>query len=180
MNEYQENIEQFKKDLLNLSNQTIKDLNDILMNRNIVYQFNRTNSDIVVYLFEYDFELLGLSFYGLDKDLNQYTEHISIPTKFPDENWKRITRKSICSFENGKIMKRYNEGFDKAELKLYDKYFEEKNDIFESWFFDCWEKASKDIELKKGAYFSIHDTSKRIDLLSMTEISDEEIINKHK
>lgn len=179
MNDYQKNIEQFKEDLLNLSNQTINDLTDILMDKNIVYQFKRTNSDIVVYLFEYDFELLGLNFYGLDKDLNQYTEHISIPTKFPEEDWKNITRKSIYAFESDKIMKRYNKGLEEAEIKLYDEYFEEKNDLFERWFFDCWEKASKDIELTKGVYFSIHDTDERIDLSTMTEISDEEIINKH-
>nr|WP_199001328.1 hypothetical protein [Flavobacterium sp. ASV13] len=180
MSDYQKNIEQFKKDLLNLSNQTINDLNDILMNRSIVYQFNRSNSDIVIYLFEYDFELLGLTFYGLDKNFNQYTEHISIPTKFPEENWKNITCKSIYSFESDKIMKRYNEGLDEIEVKLYEEYFEEKYNIFESWFFDCWKKAIKDVELKKGVYFSIHDTDERIDLSSMEEISKEEIINKYK
>ncbi len=182
MNDYQKNIEQFKEDLLNLSNQTIIDLTDILMDKNIVYQFKRTSSDIVIYLFEYDYELLGLTFYGLDKDFNQYTEHISIPSKFPDVNWKDITRQSIYKFENDKSFKIYSDddNSDKSEEQLFNNYLAEKNELFESWFFDCWKKATKGIELIKDAYFSIHDTDKRIDLSTMTEISEEQIINKHK
>jgi hypothetical protein len=182
MNDYQKNIELFKNDLQALSNQTIKDVNDILMNKSIVFQYKRTDTDIVIFLFEYDYELLGLSFYGLDKDFNQYTEQISIPTKFPDENWKNITQQSIYKFENEKVFKIYSKGddSDKNEEELFNEYLTEKNDLFESWFCDCWKKASRDIQLRKGVYFSIHDTNERLDLSSMTEITHEEIINRHK
>ncbi|TDQ77890.1 hypothetical protein [Sphingobacterium yanglingense] len=178
MNEYQKYLEQFKQDLQRLSEQTISDIRDILMDKSIVYQYKRTNEDIVVYLFEYDFELLDLTFYGLDKNLSQYTEHISIPSKFPEKDWKTITRNSIYSFESEKTMKRYDDNVDQDESRLYDSYFDEKNEAFENWFFDCWKEASQGIELQKGMYFSIHDTGDRIDLSTMTEVSEEEIVRR--
>ncbi|MDR2285614.1 MAG: hypothetical protein LBE37_20545 [Sphingobacterium sp.] len=177
-NEYQKNLEQFKKDLQCLSHQTIIDIRDILMDRSIVYQYKRTNADIVVYLFEYDFELLDLTFFGLDKNLSQYTEHISIPSTFPEEDWKTITRNSIYNFESEKTMKRYDENVDQDESSSFDDYFDEKNEAFENWFLDCWKEASQGIELDKGLYFSIHDTGERLDLSSMTEVSEQEIINR--
>ncbi len=179
MNEYQEKLELFKEDLLSLSNQTIIDLKGILLNKIITYQLNRNDSDIVVYLFEYDFELLGLTFYGLDKNLDQYTEHISLPTKFPDKNWGNITRESLFRFENEKTMKRYGESCSEKEANSFDEYFVKKRTAFENWFLTCWKEAMKGIELKKGAYFSIHDTDDRIDLSSMKEINDDDIIKKY-
>lgn len=148
------------------------------MDRSIVYQYKRTNEDIVVYLFEYDFELLDLTFYGLDKNLSQYTDHISIPSKFPENDWKTITRKSIYNFESEKTMKRYDENADQDECRLYDSYFDEKNDVFENWFLDFWKEASQGIELQKGMYFSMHDTGDKLDLSTMTEVSEEEIMNR--
>ncbi|CAI8182429.1 MAG: Uncharacterised protein [Formosa sp. Hel1_33_131] len=180
MEEYQKNLEQFRDDLSKLSNQTIIDLKGILLNKIVTYEFNRNESGVVAYLFEYDFELLGLTFYGLDKYLSQYTEHIALPTKFPDDNWKNITQESIYHFESKKTMKRYDEDCNKQEIKLFDEYFVKKYNIFKNWFFICWKKATKGIELKKGAYFSMHDTNYLTELKTMKEIEYDEVKEKHK
>ena len=178
--EYQEKIEQFKEYLLKLSNQMTTDLKNILLDKIITYELKRNNSDIVIYLFEYGFELLDLTFYGLDKNLQQYTEHISLPTKFPDNNWTNITPEQIYIFENEKTMIRFKENCSEQEIDLYDKYFVKKYEVFEDWFITLWKEAIKNIELKKSAYFSIHDTDERIDLSTMKEIKYEEIRSKHK
>lgn len=178
--EYQEKLEQFEEYLQKLSNQTTTDLKSILLDKIITYELKRDYSDIVIYSFEYGFELLDLTFYGLDKNLQQYTEHISLPTKFPDNNWTNITPEPIFVFENKKTMIRCNENCSEQEIELYDEYFTKKYKIFEDCFLTRWKEATKDIELKKGAYFSIHDTNERIDLSTMKEIKYEEIRTKHK
>ncbi|WP_299117430.1 hypothetical protein [uncultured Winogradskyella sp.] len=178
MKEYKDKLLQFKEHLSKLSNQTIIDLKGILSDEIIEYQLKRTNSDIIVYLFEYGYEMLDLTFYGLDKYFQQYTEHISLPTKFPNKDSEFITSDDIYQFENKKAIKSYNNELTEHEKDLINAYHTEKTKIFESWFSNCWKKASIGIELTKDAYFSIHDTNCRIDLSTMKEISHTEIIKK--
>ena len=178
MTEYHKNIDNYKKHLSLLSKQIIIDLKAILLDKVIEYELNRTNSDIVIYLFEYGFELFDLTFYGLDKKFDSYTKHISLPTKFPDEKHKCLTPKSVVLFEQKKFINSCEGKTSDKEKKEFSEYLEERKNIFEKWFFSSWEIARTGIDCKKGIYFSIHDTNERIDLLTMETIKDNEIMKK--
>ena len=165
----------------NSKQQMILDLKDILRDKTVNYLFKYTKENIVAYYFEYEWDFLNIVLWAVDKTGNIVNDALILPTKTDskaNENSKwnafmpeKIAKK-IFDFQND------YEGEDKDEI--LENYEEEKYELFEKWFCDCWKQTIAETRIKVDAYFSIHDTSYKTDLNTLEEITDEQIEKRYK
>jgi hypothetical protein len=147
-----------------------------LLKGETIHYLHGTHSDIKAFYFEYEYDYLNIVFWGVDHKGTIATNTQSLPTRkngntsdneewsalFPEEIWNKVSD----------VEDHYeDDDFD----EIMDEYNEEKYQIFEQWFSDCWKKASEQTSIKMNAYFSIHDTYFRTDLNTMKTINEDEI-----
>ncbi|MFZ4931071.1 hypothetical protein [Chryseobacterium sp. Mn2064] len=167
------NIE-FRNYLDSISSGLTDDLVHLLRGETISY-LHGTHSDIKAFYFEYEFDYLNIVFWGVDHKGNIATNTQSLPTRknsnTSNEEWNALVPEEIWNKISDFEDHYEDDDFD----EMMDEYNEEKYEIFEQWFSDCWKKASEQTLIKMNAYFSIHDTYFRTDLNTMKTINEDEI-----
>jgi hypothetical protein len=165
--ELSEIIEGWKKFLLDVETKMVSSI-DAVLNEVI------KNSNIFVIFFEYEYDLMDLSFFAFDDKENTLlvkhdilTEEINCKTLFP----KDLLDKQY------ELTDEYD-GVDENFDEIYAKYEHEKEDIFKRWFKGCWNNAIKVHKNIPQAYFSIHDTNWKYNLETDEKTKGSEIFNK--
>ena len=156
---------ELKEYLDTLSEVLTNNLISLLNGENITYLDGKPRSDIAAFNFEYLHDYLNITFFGTDKDGMIITKELKLPINdkkimlLPDAIWDKINEIEA------------NDEDDELEESL-EEYNEEKNEIFESWFTDCWTAASEKFEDPVTAYFSMSEMDSGIELnsLDMVEI----------
>lgn len=182
MEEFKETLAEFKIYLSKITSQMTNDLKTILSKGNIVYKEGKSDDDTAGYFFEYDYELLTVVFWGVDKGINPITETVTLPSQFIEESHPTaLISEEMHEFEM-EIEDEYdNEEYSEEEFdELFEKYHEDKCEIFENWFCDCWKEASSGIKNDTDSYFSVHDTNYKTDLKTLNEITLDEIEQRYK
>ncbi len=158
--------EELKEYLDAASEVLTNDLISLLNGGNITYLDGKQWDNIRAFNFEYLHDYLNIAFFGTDKDGIIITEELKLPINdkkimlLPDTIWDKVNEIEA------------NDEDDELEQSL-EEYNEEKNEIFESWFIDCWTAASEKFEDPVTAYFSISEMDSGIELnsLDMVEIN---------
>lgn len=156
--------------------QIVSDLKDILYGKSVVYLEDKTESDIVAYFFEYEYDYLNVVCWAVDRAGNIITDTIILSTQKnskTDENskWNAFIPESIWT----KIADFHDNYEDDDFDDILDEYNQEKYELFEKWFCNCWSQTVKETGIKVDAYFSIHDTIFKTDLNTLEKIKDKQI-----
>ncbi|MBV8326244.1 hypothetical protein [Chryseobacterium sp.] len=174
------NIE-FQNYLDEISGSFTDDLTNILNDENIRYLGDHSKADIKAFYFEYEYDYLNLVCWAV----NASGEIIIAPMMLPEKNdgknseadrWNAFIPEDIWN-EAAEFCDSYEE--EDAD-DLLDEYNDEKYTLFENWFFECWKKAAAATENKTDAYFSIHDTYFRTDLVTFETINDDDIAKRYR
>ncbi|WP_139262515.1 hypothetical protein [Chryseobacterium polytrichastri] len=171
------NIE-LKKYLEQISPQLIVDLTDLINDKNINYLNNKSKNNCKALYFEYQYDYLDIIFWSVDQAGERITELIRLPSKKIDridEEWSALIPKQIWEAAADFEDTYEDDDFD----DILDEYNTEKYELFESWFLECWKKATEQTKVEVDAYFSIHDTYFKTDLHSMETINTDEINERY-
>ncbi len=162
--------EELKSHLESVSGTLTSDLISLINGENIIYSDGKQQSDIAAFNFEYRHDYLDTTFFATDKDGVKITEDLELPVKnrklkfLPQAIWEKVNE---------------IEGSDEEEdlEESLEEYNEEKYEIFDSWFSDCWTAATKGIADPVTAYFSVSELDFGIELnsLDMVEINKDQI-----
>ena len=172
--------EEWKLYLDSLTEQVQADIRNILLTDQIVkYQFGKSRQNIVAFYFEYQYDSMNIMLWAQDKNGDEVADPIEIPTtNNTDKNssWKSLVPENILKrvYE----MDNTYEGDDYDEIRR--EYENIKTELFERWFLNCWNTATKEIENIPDAYFSIHDTYFLTDLKTGKEINSDQIAERYK
>ncbi|MDR1284820.1 MAG: hypothetical protein LBJ88_01305 [Campylobacteraceae bacterium] len=134
------------------------------------------NCKIHAIFFEYEYESINTKFEAFDNKENileaKYDillDEINCKTFFPKE-W--LDKEYKIEFEKRNTNDdEFNNCFNEFENK--------KCEIYEKWFQLCWNKIKMKYNNIPRTYFSIHDTSYKIDLNTGNEIDTDNIWNKN-
>lgn len=128
-------------------------------------------SDIASFNFEYRHEWFSIAFFGSNARGLTITEPISILFKELNE----YHSKSENVMDEMDELEENLEGDTDEWEDMMDEYNEEKNEIYEDWFVDCWKKAQSQTQNTTPTYFSIEELDCGTELVS----SDYVEINKN-
>ena len=166
--------EQLKKHLESISPFLITDFQSLINGENIVYFDGIQQSDVAAFNFEYRHDYLDTTFFGTDKEGIKITGDVGLlirerSVKFlPQAIWDRVN-----DIED-------DEGIEDIEEAL-EEYNDEKYEIFDDWFSNCWKVATKGLENPVTAYFSISELDFGIELNSydMVDINKDQPNKRH-
>ena len=134
------------------------------------------NSKIYVIFFEYEYEILNTKFEAFDDEekilvakYNILLEEINCKTLFPKE---LLDKEYKMEFEKRDVK---DDEFDNS----YNEFSMGKCEMYEKWFQECWNNIKKEYNNIPKAYFSIHDTSYKIDLSTGNEVDTDKIWNNN-
>ncbi|MFD2909018.1 hypothetical protein ACFSX9_09735 [Flavobacterium ardleyense] len=145
--------------------QMISDLNDILFDKSVTYRLNYSKASIVTYYFEYEWDILDIAFWAVNKSGEVINEILILPTKKDSKidatgKWNSFLPEKIAKF-----IYDFENNYEGADIdEVLEKYEEEKHILFENWFCNCWTQTIKETDIKVNAYFSIHDTNYKTNL----------------
>jgi hypothetical protein len=129
------------------------------------------NNNIFAIFFEYEYDLMDLSFFAMDNKENILivkqdiiNEELKCQTLFPKELLDK----------QDEVIDEYD-GEDDNFDEIYGEYGQQKEDIFKKWFKSCWDGAIKGYNNIPNAFFSIHDTNYKYDLETNEKIKYDEI-----
>jgi hypothetical protein len=132
------------------------------------------NDNIFATFFEYEYDVMDILFFAIDKNENEIifkkdilNEKLNSKILFPVDLYEK----------QNEVMAKYD-GEDDDFDNIYNKYDQEKTDIFEKWFKSCWDEAIKGYNNVPNSFFSIHDTNYKLNLKTNEEIKYCEILNK--
>ena len=126
---------------------------------------------IYAMFFEYEYDYMDILFYAIDNKEKILLKNIDISNELNCEHLfpKDLMEKQI------EIDDKYD-GEDDDFDEFSDKYTKEKEEIFENWFIECWDKIKDEYKNIPKTFFSIHDTNYKIDLNTKQKIKYDEII----
>ncbi|MCT2561216.1 hypothetical protein [Chryseobacterium herbae] len=180
-----QDLNQLNIDLKNYLEEQTEQLVDalvqVLKGESTEYLSGKTKTDSVAFYFEYEYDYLDITAWTVDQSGAVITNPVFL---FPQrekrsdqkEDWSAFLPENIWTAATD-FQEQYadDEDFD----DLWDDYNEEKYELFENWFFEGWKKASAHTESSIDAYFSIHDTYFRTDLMTLQTINDDEIAERY-
>ncbi|KFF07970.1 hypothetical protein [Chryseobacterium luteum] len=174
------NVE-LKKYLKQSSVQIIEHLALLLKGENLDYFDGKNKKDIKSLYFEYEYDYLDIMVWAVDEKGEIITHTVTLTSQKKEKsagnsNWNSFLPEKIWMTASGF---QYHHEEDDDFHDLWDEYNDEKYELFENWFFDCWKKASAQTESRADAYFSIHDTYFRTDLNTFKTISDDDIATRY-
>jgi hypothetical protein len=130
------------------------------------------NNNIFAIFFEYEYDIMDLSFFAIDDKENILMVKQDIVNK--ELNSKTLFPEDLLDKQD-EIIDEYD-GEDDNFDEIYDEYTQQKEDIFKKWFKSCWNEAIKRYNNIPNSFFSIHDTNYKINLKTNEEITYDEII----
>jgi hypothetical protein len=178
MNNFSDALNEFENYLSRLSTQMVSDLQNILTMQTIPFMDSKSQTDMAALFFEYDYEWLDIFFYGVDKELEPVTNTVKLPSKLlPESHGDTLQPEVLHEFEiNVEDEFDFDNNDEDEFYEQLDEYKDKKSEIFESWFSQCWDKATKNPEAKPEAFFSVHDTAFKTDLNRAKTAKEVEII----
>lgn len=141
------------------------------------------NPNFRMFSFIYDNDDFRTVIYSLDNKGDTITDVVGLPIKNYDdlyamENYGEFIPYALAEKENV-IYSDYRKHEDKDKMKEYwkysEEYYERKREIFENWFMQCWQAASKNTNTNIKTSFNVHDSSGGIDLATGIYMTDDEI-----
>jgi len=166
------NIE-FKEYLNTISYNISNDLKNLLESESLfTYNKGKNFNDIVAFYFEYQYDLLDITFYAIDAKSELICNSISLPTQKEDLKWLHLIPE--------KIYRKFQKIEQKINREKIVRYQQEKENILHKWFQECWDSATSERRARIDSYFSIHDTYFKTDLNTGEELNDEQIQNRYK
>ena len=138
--------------------------------KEILNEIVEENSIFAIF-FEYEYDIMNLSFFATDNEENPLLVKQDILSK--ETNCKTL-------FPNELLNKQYElvdeyDGVDENFDEIYDEYTQRKQDIFKKWFKLCWDKVTNKYKKIPNAFFSIHDTNWKYNLSTNEKIKHSEI-----
>ena len=149
-----------------------------------------TFQDAKAYCFEYEFDYLSLVLWIANKNFEPIAKTILFPNpkqskKSIDSDWNAFFPEKIWT-DVAIYSDKLGEEDEDEQIDFMEEYSANKRDIFETWFCQCWQEAIQEVIQKSNtaftldAYFSIHDTSYKIDLSNKQEIKEQQILERYK
>lgn len=160
--------------------QMIADLKNILLDKAVVYDFGKSRADVSAFYFEYEWEHLDIACWAADNTGEVLNDALILPTEnnskaHPNSKWESFMPEKIAKTIFDLLDKYDGEEVEEA-IEVYEN---EKYDLFENWFYDCWKQAINETGLKVDAYFSMHDSGSKVDLNTMEELTDKQISERY-
>jgi hypothetical protein len=136
--------------LTELTSKITEELVQILNGTAIKMLSSYEKKDIASFNFEYRNEWLSILFFGSNARGVTITENISL--LFQELN--EYTSKSEDVMDEVYEMEEDWEGDTEDWEDMMDEYNEEKNNIYENWFINCWQEARNLTQNKTLTYYS--------------------------
>ena len=132
------------------------------------------NNNIFAIFFEYEYDIMNISFYAIDNKENILLDKNNILRN--ELNSKTLFPKNLYDSQE-KVVDKYD-GEDDNFDEIYREYVQQKEAFFKKWFKICWDEAIKGYNNIPNSFFSIHDTNNKLNLKTNKIIKDTEIMEK--
>ena len=145
----------------------------ILESENLyVYGNGKSFKDVVAFYFEYEYDLLVITFFAVDFEFELVFNPISLPTSMKsDLKWNHLIPE--------KIYRQFQKLEQEKPANEIIKYQQKNEIILYEWFQNCWDSVTSNNRARIDSYFSIHDTYFKTDLNTGEKLNGAQIEKRY-